>query len=295
MKIGIALGSGSARGFSHIGVLEVLLENGIIPTVVAGCSIGAIVGASYASGKLTYLKREALSIHRFKWTQFFNPSLSFDRWINIKQMQLFLVRSGISRKKNIETLPISFGSVCCDLDTGKEIWSTKGNLFDSVWTSMAMPGVFPPVSRLSGGWVIDGGIVNPVPVSLCRSMGADIVIAVNLNADLLKQPTYKKSLKQKDTSTSLTRVFDKAKQLLTNHHHVETPDFFSTVGRAINIAQDQITKSRLAGDPPEILLNPRVAHIGLFETYRAREAIEEGRKCANRILPNILDLIKDNS
>lgn len=312
MKIGVALGSGSARGFSHIGILEVLLENGIVPEVVAGCSIGAIVGAAYAGGNLDRIKAEALAINRLNWTQFFNPSFSFDRWINLKHMQMWLVKSGIPRKKLIEELEIPFGSVTCDLQTGKEIWCTEGAVFDAVWPSMAMPGVFPPVAGPDGRWLIDGGLVNPVPVSLCRALGADIVIAVNLNADLLnarcpiktKAPVPEavraKDKKIRETAL-LDRVYQKARNFIptlaekeASEELPEPPDFFSTIGRSINIVQDRITKSRLAGDPPEIILAPRLGHIGLFETYRAEEIIAEGRRCCERVLPQITDLIEAN-
>lgn len=196
MKVGLALGSGSARGFSHIGIIDCLLDQGIVPDVVAGTSIGAIVGACYASGHLERLRKQALAINRLNWTTFFNPSFSIDGWINLHQMQMFLIKSGVERKqKCIEDLQIPFGTVTCDLMSGKEIWITKGPVFDSVWPSMAMPGVFPPVEGPEGRWYIDGGIVNPVPVSLCRALGADVVIAVNLNNDLLRRVEIEKRSK----------------------------------------------------------------------------------------------------
>lgn len=161
MKVGLALGSGSARGFSHIGIIDCLLDQGIVPDVVAGTSIGAIVGACYVSGHLERLRKQALAINRLNWTTFFNPSFSIDGWINLHQMQMFLVKSGVERKqKCIEDLKTPFGTVTCDLMSGKEIWITKGPVFDSVWPSMAMPGVFPPVEGPEGRWYIDGGIVT---------------------------------------------------------------------------------------------------------------------------------------
>ena len=283
MKVGLALGSGSARGFSHIGIIECLLDNNITPDVVAGTSIGAIVGAAYASGHLKRIRKEALAINRLNWTTFFNPSFSIDGWINVRQMQLFLLKSGISRKEMIENLKIPFGTVTCDLMTGKERWITKGPVFNAVWPSMAMPGVFPPVRSQDDRWYIDGGIVNPVPVSLCRALGADVVIAVNLNNDLLRRSDFRAEEKKPG---ELARIFAKAKNLLPKNKKAKEeenephPDFFETVSRSINIAQDRITKTRLAGDPPEIILCPKVSEIGLLETYRAKEAIFAGYKCA---------------
>ena len=298
MKVGLALGSGSARGFSHIGIIDCLLDQGIVPDVVAGTSIGSIVGACYVTGHLDRLRKQALAINRLNWTTFFNPSFSIDGWINLHQMQMFLVKSGVERKqKRIEDLKIPFGTVTCDLMS--EIWITKGPVFDSVWPSMAMPGVFPPVEGPEGRWYIDGGIVNPVPVSLCRALGADVVIAVNLNNDLLRRVDIKKQEKaeHKKKPSEVAKIFAKAKNLIpaikkeVESDKPKPPDFFETISRSINIAQDRITKTRLAGDPPEIILCPKVSDIGLLETYRAEEAIRAGYKCCEANIAAIKDAI----
>lgn len=300
MKVGLALGSGSARGFSHIGIIDCLLDQGIVPDVVAGTSIGAIVGACYVSGHLERLRKQALAINRLNWTTFFNPSFSIDGWINLHQMQMFLVKSGVERKqKCIEDLKTPFGTVTCDLMSGKEIWITKGPVFDSVWPSMAMPGVFPPVEGPEGRWYIDGGIVNPVPVSLCRALGADVVIAVNLNNDLLRRVEIEKQSKgsNRKKTSEVAKFFAKAKNLIPSikkeaeSDKPKPPDFFETISRSINIAQDRITKTRLAGDPPEIILCPKVTDIGLLETYRAEEAIRAGYKCCEANIAAIKDAI----
>ena len=300
MKVGLALGSGSARGFSHIGIIDCLLDQGIVPDVVAGTSIGAIVGACYVSGHLERLRKQALAINRLNWTTFFNPSFSIDGWINLHQMQMFLVKSGVERKqKCIEDLKTPFGTVTCDLMSGKEIWITKGPVFDSVWPSMAMPGVFPPVEGPEGRWYIDGGIVNPVPVSLCRALGADVVIAVNLNNDLLRRVEIEKQSKgsNRKKTSEVAKIFAKAKNLIpsikkeTESDKPKPPDFFETISRSINIAQDRITKTRLAGDPPEIILCPKVTDIGLLETYRAEEAIRAGYECCEANIAAIKDAI----
>lgn len=299
MKIGLALGSGSARGFSHIGIIETLLKNNIVPDVVAGTSIGAIVGAAYASGNLQRLKAQALGINRLNWTAFFNPSFSFDGWINIRHMQMFLIKSGILRKSRIEDMSIPFGTVTCDLKSGKERWITQGPVFDAVWPSMAMPGVFPPVAAPDSRWFIDGGIVNPVPVSLCRALGADLVIAVNLNNDLLRREEKRSENKKKKKQNEFSKMFSVAKSFLPtkkvsigkNPEGPEPPDFFETVAHSINIAQDRITRARLAGDPPEVLLAPKVSDIGLLETYKAKEAIRAGEKCAENNMDFILDTL----
>ncbi len=276
-----------------------MLEQGIRIDVVAGTSIGAIVGASYACGNLDRLKAEALAINRLNWPAFFNPSFSFDGWINKHHMQMFLVKSGIARKKNIEELDMPFGTVTCDIETGKEIWMTSGSVFDSVWPSMAMPGVFPPVYTKEERWCIDGGVVNPVPVSLCRALGADVVIAVNLNSDLIARTNLSKTGKKpNEANMLLARAYqwlpsrlkskEKPKEDANSPQH---PDFFDTVSATINLVQDRITRTRLAGDPPEYILQPKLARIGLLETYRASEAIEAGRKCAEANIRMLKDAI----
>ena len=258
------------------------------------------MGACYVSGHLERLRKQALAINRLNWTTFFNPSFSIDGWINLHQMQMFLVKSGVERKqKCIEDLKTPFGTVTCDLMSGKEIWITKGPVFDSVWPSMAMPGVFPPVEGPEGRWYIDGGIVNPVPVSLCRALGADVVIAVNLNNDLLRRVEIEKQSKgsNRKKTSEVAKIFAKAKNLIpsikkeTESDKPKPPDFFETISRSINIAQDRITKTRLAGDPPEIILCPKVTDIGLLETYRAEEAIRAGYKCCEANIAAIKDAI----
>ena len=292
MKIGLALGSGSARGWAHIGVIEVLKENGIRPEIVAGTSIGAIVGASYAAGRLEQLKKQVLDLNKLAWATYFTPSTSLDGWINHGRLKNFLEDAGISPKAGFDSLKKSFGCVACDLESGKEKWFREGNVFEAVWASMAMPGVFPAV-RLSNRWYIDGGIINPVPVSLCRAMGADIVIAVNLNADILTRTQAWEA----PEGAILKKVKKTARKILPEHLVPFTdgpvpPKALENVSRSINIAQDIITRSRLAGDPPDVLITPRLAQIGLFETYRGPEAIEEGRLATERMLEAILEVAR---
>lgn len=158
-------------------------------------------------------------------------------------------------------------------------------------------GVFPPVEGPEGRWYIDGGIVNPVPVSLCRALGADVVIAVNLNNDLLRRVDIKKQEKaeHKKKPSEVAKIFAKARNLIpaikkeVESDKPKPPDFFETISRSINIAQDRITKTRLAGDPPEIILCPKVSDIGLLETYRAEEAIRAGYKCCEANIAAIKD------
>ena len=199
---------------------------------------------------------------------------------------------GLGLTQRIEDLPIPFAAVAADLQTGREVWLTEGVLADSVRASMAMPGLFPPVS-IDEHWMVDGGLVNPVPVSVCHALGADVVIAVNLNSGIITRRNngMREPVLTKDT-TVLSNFKQQAKQYSnaifpSRNGTNEAPSLFFAIVKSINIFQDRITRSRLAGDPADVLLSPQVAHIGMLEFHRAAEAIQEGELCVQRALPEI--------
>lgn len=183
-RIGIALGSGSSRGWAHIGVIRALNEIEIVPEIVCGCSIGALVGASYVAGNLDKLERWACSLTKLKIAKYFELNLSLNGFVDTDRLHAFLIKHVCDEGVNIENLTKKFSAVSTDLETGREIWFTKGPVIQAVWASISLPGLFPPIQN-QGRWLVDGGLVNPVPVSVCRAMGADIVIAVNLNGDIV--------------------------------------------------------------------------------------------------------------
>ncbi len=302
-RIGIALGGGSARGWAHIGVLQALDRYGIHPDVVAGTSIGSLVGASFASGKLDELGEWA---GKLTWQQvvgFLDPSFNGGLIAGNKLLDFF--RSQIETQ-NIEQLPIPFGAVATDLDTGQEVWLQKGSVLQAVRASVALPGLFTPVHS-EHQWLLDGGLVNPVPVSLCRALGAELVIAVDLNADLLQkhvlaadrykvQPPEVKDRRGDLSNFSDLREFlhHRVLQLKSNllpDDDVDTPSLIDIIFRSLNIMQTRITRSRMAGDPPELVIAPRLAHIMLMEFHRAREAIEEGNDAVERAESDIRNLL----
>lgn len=181
-RVGIALGSGSARGWAHIGVLRALTEMGIEPGIVAGSSIGAFVGAAYASHQLDTLEDWCRLLTWKEILGYLDLSLLGGGFVQgDKLLQFAREQVGDS---SIESLPCQFGAVATELHTGREIWFRKGSLLDSVRASIALPGLFAPF-KLDGRWLVDGGLVDPVPISLCRAMGAEVVIAVNLNGDIV--------------------------------------------------------------------------------------------------------------
>lgn len=297
IKIGLALGSGSARGWAHIGVIRALEENGIHPDIVAGCSIGALVGAAYRGGHLDKLE---------KWVR----ALTFwdvVRLLDVKMMGGLIEGESLMtsfedklKDINIEELPSPFAAVATDLASGREVWLRDGSLPNAVRASIALPGLFSPVNS-DGRWLVDGGLTNPVPVSLCRAMGADIIIAVNLNSDIVgrhlnNREERKKIVKEeeRDLFNQLLKKLNtgilesKLAQWTRDKDNGEAiPGLFEVMASSINIMQDRITKSRMAGDPPDVLLSPRLGKLGLLEFDRADEAIAEGYESVQRMSTSI--------
>lgn len=302
--IGLALGSGAARGWAHIGVLNELRDRGIEPKVITGTSIGSFVGAAYVSGYLEQLQQWVCELTRRDIIRYMDVQLFAGGFIT-GAVQKKMIREKLGDVK-IETLKTPFAAVATNLKTGREIWFQQGSLLDAVHASVALPGLFSPV-HIDGQWLVDGGLVNPVPVSVCRALGAEVVIAVNLNSDIvgkhLKEQDYEEEEeKEKENHENLTIMgfMEQVKRNLFKDEESfvsrlwtkqqEKPGVFDVLVGSINIMQDRITRSRLAGDPPELMLTPRLSNLGLMEFDRAAEAIEEGRACVRR-MASALDFI----
>ena len=287
-RIGLALGSGSARGWSHIGILHALEEMGIRPQVITGCSIGSIVAAAYAAGNLDSLEGWVRSLRKRDVAAFFDIGWRLNGIIDSQRLREFLHRYVVSEAQRIDALKLTYGSVATDLATGREIWFTEGRALDSIMASIALPALFVPVKQ-DHRWLVDGGLVNPVPVSLCHALGAEIVIAVNLNGDIVGRHLGR--ARNEEEAGALDALLDTLREYSSSFFpqldEESPPGLFDIIASAINITQDRITRSRMAGDPPDVLLTPRLAHIGLLEFHRADEAIEEGRKCVERLRPSI--------
>ena len=303
-KIGIALGSGAARGWSHIGVLQALAEEGIEPDIVCGCSMGALVGAAYVAGELETLEKRARTINWREIARYVDIDLTNGGLIEGKRILSFM--QTIKEDATIESFETPFAAIATDLLTGREIWLQQGSIVDAVRASMALPGLFSPV-KLDGKWLVDGGLVNPVPVSACRALGADIIIAVNLNGGLVGKHTHP-SLAEKTQDNPASSSMDILEGLFKNVPSSiskslkkivpdllvsgsATPGYFDVSASALNIMQDQITRSRLAGEPPHIMFTPRLRDLGILEFNRAEEAIAEGRNSVRRSLPILRELI----
>jgi len=300
-KIGLALGSGSARGFAHIGVINSIRDAGIRIDVVCGSSIGALVGGALAGNFLTGLEEMARQLtwpDIIKFMDFLFPRSGFiegDRITNYFREQF--------TDAKIENLPLPFAAVATDIMNGKEIWLQKGSLMDAIRASFSMPGIFTPCKN-GEQWLVDGGLVNPVPVSLCRAMGADIVVAVNLNSDIIGLPRYINRKNRENGNGKTAKNSGKISQFINSRlipalkrteekMTEEEISIFDVIAASVNIMQDRMTKQRLAGDPPDLLITPRLADIGLLEFNRAAEAIEEGRVAMSYMVPLLKEMAEE--
>lgn len=297
-RIGLALGSGSARGWSHIGVIEALVEAGIEPDVICGTSVGALVGAAYVTGRLDRLRKWGEGVTWRKLVAMMDVGLSEGGLIGGKPMMKFLRSLGISGA--IEGFAKPFAAVATDLATGREVWFQSGPVLEALRASIAVPGIFSPV-RHRGQWLLDGGLVNPVPVSLCRALGADVIIAVNLNGDQLGrwrkgEPIAAAHPPERGSPESFTQMLAQLPAALGEQitqiaprltAQRGAPGYLDVLAGAIDIMQDHITRARLAGEPPHVMLVPRLREIGLMDYHRAAEAIAEGRAAVADALPAI--------
>jgi NTE family protein len=298
--VGIALGGGMARGFAHIGVLKVLNKHDIYPSIVAGTSIGALVGGSYLAGKLDELEEWALNLNRFKVFAFMDIRVKSASIIGGKKLRKTL--EGYFKDIQIEDLPRPYVAISADLSSGHEIWLREGRLLDAMMASFALPGIFPPV-KLNHRHLVDGALVNPVPVSVAQALGARMTIAVDLHADMIgKAVKAGKNYQtiagfdmfdEQDVPKEDQKKFKKswlAKRLFRREDN--NPSLFGVMMSALGIFQDRVTRSRLAGDPPDIHIKPRIGHIGMLEFERAEELIQLGEEAAERAIPKIKEAMQ---
>jgi NTE family protein len=294
-KIGLALGGGAARGWAHIGVLRALLKAGIRPDIIAGTSIGAVVGGCFVAGHLDALEDFARELTRRRVLGYLDFNLTGTGLITGQRLCDRLQRHlGDSR---IEDLDRRFTAVATEIGTGHEVWLSRGRIVDAVRASYALPGVFRPV-KIDGRWLFDGALVNPIPISVCRALGARYVIAVNLNIDISSRGTVSPSAEpgsaEDDDNTEPQPVTGKngvaVRRLLQRQlfgKGEDVPGISTVMVDAFNIVQDRIARSRLAGDPPDAMISPRLHGIGLFDFHKAEELIARGETAAKRELEEI--------
>ncbi|PLZ04382.1 patatin [Burkholderia sp. WAC0059] len=314
-RIGLVLGGGAARGWAHIGVIRALHEAGIRPDVVCGTSIGALIGAVYANGDLDWLEDWAgrltwQTVVRLLDLRFSGGLLGGRKVIELFERQF--------NGREIRELGLPFAAVATELDTGREVWLQEGSVVDAVRASIAIPGLFTPVWR-DGVWLVDGGLCNPVPVSAARAMRADCVIAVDLNHDILNGRDLGGAIdtmprevapgaepERPEAAPGESAVAPAAAR--RNGHFfsrwlqpdasgadvrvapppsARAPSLLNSVAQSIDIMQVRITRSRLAGEPADVLVQPRLGGMGIFDFHRAAPAIAEGRAAVQYMLPAI--------
>ncbi|HYD14825.1 MAG TPA: patatin-like phospholipase family protein, partial [Hyphomicrobium sp.] len=285
------------RGWAHIGVLRALREAGIKPDIIAGTSIGAVVGACDVTGHLDDLEEFARELTRRRVLGYLDFNLAGTGLITGHRLGDRLRKHlGDTR---IEDMPRRFTAVATEIGTGHEVWISRGNAVDAVRASYALPGVFRPV-KVDGRWLFDGALVNPIPVSVCRALGARYVIAVNLNIDISNRGTISNVSPMPESDSEMEEappVTGKngiaVRRLL--HRQIlgrgdDMPGISTVMVDAFNIVQDRIARSRLAGDPPDAMISPRLHGIGLFDFHRAEDLIQRGETAAKR---EIEDLVRE--
>ena len=285
--IGLAMGGGAARGLAHIGVLRTFIKHGIKPDIIAGTSMGAVVGGCYAAGQLDALEDWARRLTRRRILGYLDVSLSGSGLIRGGKLARHL--EGQIGPIKIEELATRFAAIATEIETGHEVWLTRGRLLEALRASYALPGVFSPV-HIGGRWLVDGALVNPVPVSAARALDARLVIGVSTNADLFGRGTTIHSHGFDEDEDALTDEVSPGKlsRLLKRKLIAGRPAMTTVMTEAYNVMQDRITRARLAGDPADITISPRLGHIGLFEFHRAEEAIAIGTESAERALETIM-------
>jgi NTE family protein len=293
--IGIALGGGAARGWAHIGVLKTLVDAGIRPDIVAGTSIGAVVGGCYVADRLDVLERFARELTRRRVFGYLDFNLAGSGLITGQRL-CDRLEEHLS-ERTIETLEAPFTAVATEIGTGHEVWLSRGRLVDAIRASYALPGIFRPV-KINGRWLFDGALVNPVPVSVCRALGARYVIAVNLNTEMYGRSTVapevaagrheRPSAEPSEIKVGNGRAALKLLQRqLFGKGGDDVPGISTVMIEAFNIVQDRIARSRLAGDPPDVMVSPRLGGVGPFDFHRADELIERGAAAARRVIEDI--------
>jgi NTE family protein len=297
--IGLALGGGAARGFAHIGVMRTLEAHGIVPDVIVGTSIGAVVGGCYAARQLDTLETWARSLTV--------------RGV-IGNLDINLTGSGLIRGNHlahrleaalpdirIDDLPLRFAAIATEFNTGHEIWLTRGRLSDALRASYALPGIFPPV-MIGQRWLVDGALVNPVPVSAARALGARLVIAVNLNSDLFGRGTIISShgsdeaddeaASSAKNNGGLLSMFSGERMLRRQFlGRRGQPSIPTVMIEAFNVMQDRITRARLAGDPADVMVSPRLGGVGWFDFHHAEEAIAIGAEATEKAIEGVNEAI----
>ena len=306
--VGLALGSGSSRGWAHIGAIEALEEEGIPIDNVAGSSVGSYVGALYASGSLKSLKEFVLSMDGKKIFSYFDVVLPRSGILNgtkrLKELFSFHTDAEDFSELNIPVM-----MVATDLTTGRKVVLKSGNILTALRATMSIPGLFAPV-RVKERWLVDGGLVDPVPVGVARALEADVVIAVDLNSGVVSHQKPQRKIKPAAQKTIDSAVYDSEllNKMVAYYEHAETsftgkinellhresstPDIIETVMTSINIMQERITRINLAVEPPDVLIQPRLGQLKMMDFDQVEQTIEEGYLSVKEKMADIKKLLE---
>lgn len=316
-SVGLVLGSGASRGWAHIGVIRALEEANITIDYIAGSSVGAYVGAIYSSGSLGSLEQFLLQMDGKKIFSYFDVVFPKSGLLNGSKRvhELFSMHTDA---KNFSDLYIPVMMVATDLERGKKVILQSGNIFEALRATMSYPGLFAPV-RLGGRWLVDGGLVDPVPVGLARAMGARVVIAVDLNSRIVSRSKEDDAVKIKEEASRTgldtpAREFENRGELVkkmsdfygnignsvrqkTNnllHSELSPPDIIDTVMTSVGIMQERITRTNLAVEQPDILIQPRLGELKMMNFDQIKHTIEEGYLGANEQMEDIKTLLESD-
>ncbi len=295
--VGLVLGSGASRGWAHIGAIEALLEAEIPVDFIAGCSVGAYVGALYASNSLASLKEFLFRMDGKKIFSYFDVVFPRSGLLNgSKRVQeLFTMHTDA---QTFDDLDIPVVMVATDLNRGKKVILKSGNLIQALRATMSYPGIFEPV-RIKDRWLVDGGVVDPVPVGIARAMGADVIIAVDLNSRIVSRSKDSPAVTENETlhsSETATIKTDNRSELVSKmadfyesienslrhktsdflHRESAPPDIIETVMTSVSLMQERITRINLAVDQPDILIQPRLGELKMMNFDQVEHSIEEG-------------------
>jgi NTE family protein len=298
-SIGLVLGGGAARGFAHIGVLRTLTAHGIRPDVITGTSIGAVVAGLYAAGALDVFEAWCRGLTRRSVLSYLDFRFGGSGLISGTRLARKLEEA--LGDTTFADLPMRLAAIATEIGTGHEIWLTRGLLREAMAASYALPGIFPP-KLIGGRWLMDGAMVNPLPISAARALGARLVIAVNLNADNFGRGTIIQDHgPNADDEARRARLVDdrqgggifRPARLIHRQFFggSDGPGLSTVMVEAFQVMQDRITRSRLAGDPPDVMISPRLGRINLFDFHRANDAIAIGADAAQKAIESISESI----
>lgn len=281
-KLGLALGSGGARGWAHLGVLSVLEEMGLRADIIAGCSMGALVGAAEAGGVRDQLEDWARDLTQASFLRMVDLRLSAGGLVAGREIASVLGQWGLDC--DIGDLDIPFTAVATNLENGREVWLDSGPLLPAVRASVSIPGLFA-AQHLGGHWLVDGGLTNPVPISVARARGADVIVAVNPNA----KPSGRVWVPQPAANSLWSRLAAALPDALSPEPSEEppTPQGADVVAASIDMLTEYLRRTRAAADPADVMIDIDLSDVSTMAFYEAETAIEAGRSAAEAARPRI--------